>query len=186
MTVAQSTVAVTEKKLLKPASIDQLLLGWLIHAHRGRDRHDIAARVYESRRSLFGVLAVALSAAVGTSVVASVGTDSAPAWARAIVGLLSVAAAVLGSLQTYLDYAGRAERHRRAAGNYKAVIRQIEELLAGRRTGADISVQLLDEIRRRLDTLEDEMPVVPPGVHAQVQDNYRVVSFVEEATALYR
>src|SRR6058998_688996 len=99
------------KRLLEPANMQELLRGWLLHAHKGRDRHDDAARRYEGHRTGFGVPTIVLSAVVGTSVFASLGEQPA-VWAQVSVGLLSMAAAVFSALQTFFDYPARAERHR--------------------------------------------------------------------------
>ena len=56
------------QKLFDPDSPAELLLGWLVHAHKGRDRHDLAARVYERGRYMLGVPTLIASTIVGTSV----------------------------------------------------------------------------------------------------------------------
>src|SRR5690348_17241901 len=88
------------KRLLEPANMQELLRGWLLHAHKGRDRHDVAARRYEGHRTGFGVPTIVLSAVVGTSVFASLGEQQAAIWAQVSVGVLSMGAAVFSALQT--------------------------------------------------------------------------------------
>jgi len=173
----------SEKLLFEPANGVELLRGWLLHAHKGRDRHDDAARRYDARWTAMGVPTIVLSAAVGTSVFASVGRAAA-VWAQVLVGLLSVTAAVLSALQTFFDYPGRAERHRLAATKYKAVVREIEEIRAAQSVPDH---EYLDGLRQRLDALEQEMPVVPTGIHDAVERRYaQGVKLVDEASALYR
>jgi hypothetical protein len=90
------------QKLFDPESPAELLLGWLVHAHKGRDRHDLAARVYERGRYMLGVPTLIASTIVGTSVFSALSSPSGgvPAlW----VGLFSVLAAILAALQTFLD-----------------------------------------------------------------------------------
>jgi len=172
-----------EKLLFEPANAVELLRGWLLHAHKGRDRHDQAARRYEARRTGFGVPAIILSAAVGTSVVASVGRDAA-VWAQVLVGLMSVAAAVLAALQTFFDYPGRAERHRIAGTRYKAFIRELEETRAT--AGSIPDREYLDGLRQRLDALEQEAPVVAASIYDAVERRYaQGARLVDEAAVLY-
>jgi hypothetical protein len=116
--------------LLEPADREQLLRGWLLHAHKARDRHEESARFCESRRYLFGGAAVVLSAASGSTVFASIG-GSPDTWAVVLVGGISILAAVFAALQTFLDYPGRAARHHVAAVKYKAIIRELEQALTG-------------------------------------------------------
>lgn len=76
------------KKIFEPDSVEELLRGWVLHAHKGRDRHDEAARQYEKYRYWPGIPVIALSAVVGTTVFASLGT------VKIVVGLLSMASSV--------------------------------------------------------------------------------------------
>ena len=41
---------VQPKKLFEPANREELLRGWLLHAHKGRGRHDFAARRNDTYR----------------------------------------------------------------------------------------------------------------------------------------
>jgi Protein of unknown function (DUF4231) len=174
------------KLLLEPSNTVELLRGWLLHAHKGRDRHDLAARRYEGRRSIFGVPTIALSTIVGTAVFTSLDKQAATwAWVHVLVGLCSVAAAVLSSLQTFFEYPERAERHRKAGVSYKAIIRELEEALA-----PDSSMMRdtawLDKVRERLDALEEGAPVVPPGIYDEVEAQYKNVTLVPKASDLYK
>ena len=100
-----------EKKLFSPAAIGELLNGWLIHSHKCRDRHDVAARLYAKGQYALGIPSLVVSTIVGTSVFAALSSNEAPAlW----VGMLSIAAAVLAALQTFMDFGGRSDKHRSA------------------------------------------------------------------------
>jgi hypothetical protein len=118
------------KNLFEPGSTEELLRGWLLHAHKGRDRHDEAARNYETFRYLLGVPTSVLATVAGASVLASWGKEPPGSIA---VGLLGIGAGVMAALQTFLDYAGRAERHRHVAVKYKSLIRELEQALTGGR-----------------------------------------------------
>src|ERR671937_406780 len=115
------------QKLFDPQSPPELLLGWLVHAHKGRDRHDLAARVYERGRYALGIPTLIATTIVGTSVFSTLSSPgSAPT--RLWVGLFSLLAAVLAALQTFLDLPTRSERHRSIAVKYKAAIREPEQM----------------------------------------------------------
>jgi hypothetical protein len=59
-----------------------------------------------------------------------------------------VAAAILASLQTFLGYSERAEKHRVAGAKYGAVGRELETLRASARSESD---EVISEVRKRLD-----------------------------------
>jgi hypothetical protein len=172
------------KRLLEPSNTGELLRGWLLHAHKGRDRHDVASRRYEGRRSIFGVPTIALSTFVGTAVFTSLDKQAAT-WVHVLVGLCSVAAAVLSSLQTFFEYPERAERHRKAGVKYKAVIRELEEALAPD-SSMTRDIAWLNTVRDRLDALEEGAPVIPPDIYDEVEAQYKNVTVVHEASGLYK
>jgi hypothetical protein len=137
--------------LFEPDDPNELLRGWLLHAHKGRDRHDLAARRCDQRRYLIGVPATIV---------------------------LAIVAAILTSLQTFLDLGARAERHRLAGVRYKAVIRHLEQLGIGT-IKAGLDAPVVTELRQRLDALEEEMPVVSPAIYDQVEAKYRDPAFID-------
>ena len=165
------------EKLLEPADKEELLRGWLLHAHKARDRHGLAAQECERRRLQIGVPAIALPAIAGTSVFASIG--SSPNTALVIlVGSIGVTAAVLTALQTFLDYPGRATRHHRAGARYKAFVRELEQLLEGRLDKETVTQNVITDLRQRLDALEELAPVVGRRISGKVDDLYEGFMFV--------
>jgi hypothetical protein len=163
--------------LFEPDDPNELLRGWLLHAHKGRDRHDLAARRCDQRRYLLGIPATIAAAIVGTSTFAAL--QACPdRLLQLVVGALAIIAAILTSLQTFLDLGARAERHRLAGVRYKAIIRQLEQLGIGT-LKAGLDAPAVTELRERLDALEEEMPVVPPGIYDQVEYKYRDPAFVD-------
>jgi hypothetical protein len=84
------------KKLFEPSNREELLRGWLLHAHKGRDRHDLAARRNDTYRYWLGVPAIILSAIVGTTVFASLETQVDTSL-KIVLGLISITSAVLAS-----------------------------------------------------------------------------------------
>jgi hypothetical protein len=162
----------TATPLFEPGSTAELLEGWLLHAHKARDRHEAQARVYEGRRNLVGVPAIVLSAIVGTSVFATM--QGSPNTLFAVgVGLIAVLAAILAALQTFLDYGGRAATHHGAAARYKGIIWEIEQAFSARH--ADVDATWLDHLRERLSALEEAAPVVSRKIWADTEAAYRSV-----------
>ena len=173
------------QRLFDPKSQLELLRGWLIHAHKGRDRHDLAARVYERAKYSVGIPALIVSTIVGTSVFTALAAQTkspVSLW----VGFLSVAAGVLSALQTFLDFPARAERHRAAGGKYKSVIRSLEHLLADLAAGTALTEDQITRTEQRLNELEDSAPVIMPRIYSRVERRYADVQYVKEAILLYR
>ena len=175
--------SIQPKKIFEPSNHEELLRGWLLHAHKGRDRHDLAARRNETYRYWLGVPTIVFSAAVATSVFASLEAQVAPAFKIAL-GLVSIAAAVLASLQTFYNFPSRAESHRLAGVKYKAVIRELEQTLTRPLEALPANAEAFDDLRRRLDDLELEAPVVPEKIYRDVEARYSSVVFVERVAAL--
>jgi hypothetical protein len=101
----------------------------------------------ENGTSNSGLPAIIFSTIVGTSVFASLNNDNIPQWAKIAVGLISVVAAVLMALQTFLGFSERAEKHRTTAVRYGAVGRQIEQFLETGSSAQQSTDDLVDQIR---------------------------------------
>ena len=83
-----------------------LLRHWRFRVHRVQIGHYEAGRVLEKRHFWLGMPAVILSTIGGTAVFASLAEfadEKTLLWLKIIVGLLSVAAALFGSLQVILS-----------------------------------------------------------------------------------
>jgi hypothetical protein len=130
--------------------------------------HYQMADTLESRGRFLGVPVILLTALIGTGVLASVATDVIPNGSKIVAGLLSLAASVLSSLQTFFNYSDRAEKHRNSAARFGVVRRKLENLYAQRSEA--ISQQLVDSLRQELDALAQESPRVPGGVFRKVQE----------------
>jgi hypothetical protein len=61
------------KRLFHPRTHEELLKGWMLHAHKGRDRHDEAARRLDRYHWTLGALSALFSAIVGTTLFAQLG-----------------------------------------------------------------------------------------------------------------
>ena len=172
----------TEKRLFAPTGIEELLNGWMIHAYKCRDRHDEAARHYAKGQYALGIPSLIVSTIVGTSVFSALASNAVPSlW----VGVLSISAAVLSALQTFLDFGGRSDKHRHSGVKYKTAIRQLEQLFVRRSQGEELSQDELTDLRTALDALEDTAPVIMPSIYDRIEKKYQDVKYVQEAIKLY-
>ena len=94
-------------------NISELIGHWRLRVHRMQIAH-YDSEAYFGRLHLYlGLPVIALSTIVGTSVFASLQESTQKdSRLQITIGLLSVAAAVLSGLQTFLGYAERAEKQR--------------------------------------------------------------------------
>jgi len=169
--------------IFEPDNPNELLRGWLLHAHKGRDRHDLAARRCDQQRYLLGIPATVISAIVGTTVFATLQESPGSTTMQFLIGSLAIITAILASLQSFLNLGARAERHRIAGVKYKAVIRHLEQLGIGTISRMKLDAPLLNDVRQSLDALEEEMPVVPPRIYDLVETKYKDKLFVDTVLA---
>jgi hypothetical protein len=177
----------TPKQIFEPIDVEQLLRGWLIHGHKGRDRHDIAARRCARIQFCLGGCATVFSAVAGTSVFAALSKDSPNTTVRIFVVSVAILSAILTGLGSYLNYSERADKHRLAGVRYKEAIRELERTLSMSVTSMSNTDLLVTAIKDRLDQLEETAPVVPERIYDQVEKDWKEHSFkfVEKADELY-
>lgn len=131
--------------------------------------HTQAAAHYTQLGRMLGVPVVILTTIIGTAVFTSIATDTQAAVALQITaGLLSMAAAVLSSLYTFLNYGGLAERHRMAAVKYGNLRREVEQLLCFLDGKTDLDATMKD-IRSKWDAVDLEAPEIPQKIHDKVK-----------------
>lgn len=141
----------------------ELLDEWYRRVAVTQQAHYLSADHFGARKYWLGVPAAALSTIVGTAVFATL-QKQPEAWLQIVVGLASVVAAVLASLQTLLGYSERAEKHRIAGAKYGALGRELEQL----RTSEEVlSPELVNDVRARLDDLAVESPNNPQAIYWQ-------------------
>ena len=147
-------------------TIPELIEQWRFRVHRVQLAHYECARRFERRHLWLGLPAIALSTLVGTTVFSSL-EKTADVRLQIGVGLLSVAAAVLTGLQTFLCYAELAERHRLAGARFANLKHRIE-LLTTLAEDTTIRDQLL-AIEDTWAKLREESPTLPSGVWSRVE-----------------
>lgn len=139
-----------------------LLADWHDRAAVSQEAHYAIATRLTKYNIWFGVPVVALATFVGTSVFATLQKDVRTSL-RILVGTISVIAAVLASLQTFLRFQERAEKHRAAAELWAAIRREIDEMLAlhpeylAERSDPKAYI---DDLRRRMDEVSAQSPEI--------------------------
>jgi hypothetical protein len=175
------------KKIFDPRNVEELIQGWLIHAHKGRDRHDKAARRCARNRLWLGGAASILSAIVGTSIFASFGEKFTSKYVQAVVILLGILSAILTGLSTFLNLSEQAEKHRSAGVQYKKVIRDLAFIRSQQSKSLPDTNDLLTGIKKTLDDLEESAPVMPERIFDKIDNEYKNngIMFAPTADELY-
>jgi hypothetical protein len=141
----------------------ELLRDWSRRADASAATHYEMANRLSSSNIALGVPVVVLTTFVGTSVFATLQED-VDTRLRIFVGVISVLAAVFASLQTFLRFGERAEKHRVAAEKWSAIRREIAEMLALHPTylaSRGDPKQYLDDLRARMDEVSTQSPEMP-------------------------
>lgn len=136
------------------STVRQVLFRLVSESRSDQRAHYISAEYFSRKGYWLGIPVIALSTIVGTSVFASIQKQPAPS-VQIAVGLASVLAAVLASLQTFLGYSTRVEKHRVAGAKYGALGRELEILRASNEA---IPNEVIEELKKRLDALALESP----------------------------
>jgi hypothetical protein len=150
-------------------SLERLYESWHRRVAAAEHGHRLMADRLRRRYFLLGIPVVVFTTLVGTSAFASLSNASANSITTEnadsdvvllFVGGISVLAAVLSSLQTFLRYATRAEGHRIAALRYETLRREMAETLALEPDVRGQADRMLDNARGRMDRYAKESPTI--------------------------
>jgi hypothetical protein len=137
-----------------------LLREWSGRASASADAHYALCTRLSRSNIRFGVPVVVLTTFVGTSVFATL-QHHVTTGLKVLIGMVSVLAAVLASLQTFLRFGERAEKHRTAAEAWADLRRDMEEMIALHPTYPESRgdpKKYLDEIRQRFAQIAQQSP----------------------------
>lgn len=154
---------VSGSSVASTAARQELLERWQRNCLRSQIANYDAATFYKRNNHLFGVPTIIISAAVGTSIFAALGTN-VNSIAQITVGIFSLLAAVLGALQTFFNWGDLSSKHQSTAAKYGALKRQIDQILAGHASGNHLTDEQLNHIRSQMDTLSLDTPEVPDRI----------------------
>jgi len=148
-------------------ALEDLYGSWHRRVAAAERGHRLMADRLRRRHLLIGIPVVVLTTLIGTSAFASVNNARSDSITTSgvdsdvvllLVGSISVLAAVLSSLQTFLRYATRAESHRIAALRYETLRREMAKELTVPREARGDPDRTLDSARQRMDRYSKESP----------------------------
>lgn len=129
--------------------------------------HYECSKVFENYHRLLGYPAVILSALAGTAFVSSL-DGSSVRWERAIAILLSLAVTVLASLQTFLRYSERSEKHKKTATEFGKLRRELEQIIVLAPAIEAIPKTEIEAIRIKWGELSTHAPSIPNEIYTRM------------------
>jgi len=132
--------------------------------------HHLAASHYSRMHLMLGIPVVILTTVVGATVFSTleVGTHII---IKVIIGIFSVAAAIISALQTFLKYSELAEKHKNAAAKYGALRRELDEIKLTINNISDFK-EVSKDFRSRWDCVVSETPTIPQNIHDKAAKNF--------------
>jgi hypothetical protein len=146
---------------------DTILQQWYNGIRISHRAHYEAARQFEVRNLYLGVPIIILTAASGTSILATLGAET-DVRAKALIGGLSILASILASLQTFLRYSEMAERHKTVATKYGILRRELDELMLTPQEGKSLKPEFITDFRKRWDAVDEESPSIPDKIRQRI------------------
>lgn len=154
--------------------VERLFEAWLRRVAAAEAGHRRDSDQLRRGSLMLGVPVVVLTTIAGTSVFASLQNGNVPTGVRVFIGTISILAAVLSSLQTFLRFGTRAEGHRIAAFRYETLRREITQVLALPRASRPQPVRELDSVRQRLDRYAKESPTIGERRWAKLERQFHL------------
>jgi hypothetical protein len=135
--------------------VAQLLGDWHKRVYAAQSAHYAASDLFRLLNYMVGIPAIVFSSIVGTAIFAGLQHDSPR---TLIVASISIAAAVLAGLQTFLRFPERAAQHATAADWYSAIRRDIEQILHLPVESRGKAKDCLDRIRKEMNRAGQDAP----------------------------
>ncbi|MEM1278437.1 MAG: SLATT domain-containing protein [Cyanobacteria bacterium P01_H01_bin.152] len=113
-----------------------------------------------------GVPTIIISTLIGTTIFASLGS-SQKIYIQIAVGLMSLSAAILSSLQTFLDYSELAGKHKQASIKYGELRREMEQVLV-ENLDEEKQSHFMKAFSAKWNALDTDSPTIPNKVYSKV------------------
>ena len=152
-------------------AVEVLMTDWFRRARESQQIHYACANFFNSLHYYLGIPAILASTAVGTAVFASFQEEVVGYW-RVVVGLVSILAAALAALQTFLNSPKRADDHRVTAARYGGIRRTLEMLKTFPPDEANLRREL-SGVKEAMDKLAETAPDVPARIKWRIDEKLK-------------
>lgn len=153
--------------------IETLAKDWFRRCRESQMVHYEYGSLLERRHLYFGIPAIVLSTIVGTAVFSSWESTSQNELMRVAFGMLSMLAASITALQTFLNLADRASKHKSAGANYGAIRRELELLKTIPPQTENDMRECLQKIKQKMDELADNAPGIPSRFKQKIDERLK-------------
>lgn len=153
--------------------IEILAKDWFRRCRESQMAHYEYGSILEKRHLYFGIPAIVLSTIVGTTVFGAWEESAEQGWVRVVLGLLSILAACVTALQTFLNLSDRAIRHKSAGANYGAIRRELELLKTMPPQTDEEMRKSFEEIKRKMDELAGRSPSIPSAFKQRIDERLK-------------
>lgn len=141
---------------------ESTLQSWLVDVELLTIVHDKASQIFAQRARLLRLPILVLSAFTTSALLTNASTESQVL--QYILAGTSLATTVLSTADRFLSWDARAERHTRAKQQYSALSIDLTELIACPASERDDAHTMLQDIAKRMKSLNDSAPDLPEYV----------------------
>lgn len=141
--------------------VEELAKDWFRRCRESQMVHYEYGSLLERRHLYFGVPSIVLSTVVGTAIFSSWEASADGKFLKIFFGLLSMLSASITALQTFLNLADRASKHKAAGAKYGAIRRDLEFLKLVPPASEEEVRERLESIKIQMDELASNVPGVP-------------------------
>jgi hypothetical protein len=150
-----------------------LVADWFNRARESQRAHYACCARFRRFTYLLGIPTIILTTVVGMAILASVANDKVTDQMKIAIGLVSLAAAVLATLLTFLGFSQRIDRHRLAGAGYGAIGRSLEFLKTFSPADPSELKRTVAEIQKQLDDLAESSPEVPVRLKRKIGEEFK-------------
>lgn len=140
---------------------------WLMNLRIFNTAYHKASLDYERQHKMFGIPVVIITAIVGTTIFATM-SQTENTWLKITTGIISVAATVLSSLQTFLNYSEKAEKCKTASLEYGDLARKLEIALTNEADYKKNEKDILTQINEKWSEIGKAAPRLPDRYTKQI------------------
>jgi len=145
------------------SSHEILITDWFRRSRESQFVHYACGNFFSRLNYFLGVPTICLTGVVSTAIFSTLENEVVGS-AKIVVGFVSVLATILASLQTFLGFSERAEKHRVTAARYAAVRRQLEFIKSFSDGDGEELRKKMEMVKQEMDGLAKSSPEVPERI----------------------
>lgn len=158
----------------------KLIAEWDRRLSRANYAHYESAKSLNQRHLWLGMPVVILTSIVSTSIFANNTNSNPNNLITIITGCVSLLAAILSAMQTFLKFSERAEKHRQSASQYSIIRRELEIIKSSSNLNEVELTNRLQIVKEKLDGLSNQAEPISPRIWNKAEALYSKEKFVSK------